>query len=404
MTATDANTADKYARRPPKHILVLTRTVVFIIVFNWSYINRIAPAFSYLGFTYAPTSLSLAIGSCTLAALLSLFLPKQLSRPSQVVYLILYFLVVIPIFVVVPLSGQFEDSTSAVLLFSVGGAFSLLGLMYRLPLAKVQVPRLPQHMFWLGVTMFSTLAILLVGLRFGFQLNSVGFSEVYDVRADYKDEIEASGSFVSYLIGWQGNVVGPLLVGLAIVKKRPSLFAAGAVSQIFLYSITGFKSLLLSTIVLATVGFLAHRRVVHRLPLLAPLFLTMLIAASSLLDWLLRTSTWTSLAVRRLLATAGLNSGYYWEYFSDHGYTYLGQSILSWLVEYPFTSSPPQLIGEEYYPGSATSANANLWADAFANFGVLGVLVFTVILGLILWLYDSATAGRDVRVPLLLPS
>jgi hypothetical protein len=47
------------------------------------------------------------------------------------------------------------------------------------------------------------------------------------------------------------------------------------------------------------------------------------------------------------------------------------------------------------------SANANFWADAYANFGYAGIVCFTLLLALVLWLYDSGSAGRDRYVTAL---
>ena len=43
----------------------------------------------------------------------------------------------------------------------------------------------------------------------------------------------------------------------------------------------------------------------------------------------------------------------------------------------PYAQEPPDLIGSVYFPGTGTHANAGLWADAYANFGVAGILAFT---------------------------
>jgi len=46
-------------------------------------------------------------------------------------------------------------------------------------------------------------------------------------------------------------------------------------------------------------------------------------------------------------------------------------------------------------------SNANLWADAYANFGYVGIIVFSLLLAVVLWLYDSVAFGRDKRLAAL---
>jgi hypothetical protein len=43
-------------------------------------------------------------------------------------------------------------------------------------------------------------------------------------------------------------------------------------------------------------------------------------------------------------------------------------------------------------------ANANIWADAMANFGLLGIIPFTIAFGVLLWILDSVAWGRDLLV------
>jgi hypothetical protein len=106
---------------------------------------------------------------------------------------------------------------------------------------------------------------------------------------------------------------------------------------------------------------------------------------------------------RRVFATPGQVGWYYFEYFSEHPLYQLRHSFLGWLGSNPYGVPPPEAIGSVYFPGTGTNANANFWADAFANFGVPGIVGFTLVLGLVLWVADGLGRGRDLRVvgPLL---
>jgi len=52
----------------------------------------------------------------------------------------------------------------------------------------------------------------------------------------------------------------------------------------------------------------------------------------------------------------------------------------------------PTLLRLDGYP------IASYWADAFANFGFAGILGFTLVLGLVLWIADGLGQRRDARV------
>ena len=106
----------------------------------------------------------------------------------------------------------------------------------------------------------------------------------------------------------------------------------------------------------------------------------------------------------RVLAVTGQLTGDYYQFFSTHTTYQLATTLpFRWFVESPYSLPSPRLIGAVYFGTPTLFANANLWADAMANFGLLGIPLFTIALGLVLWIFDIAGEGRDLRVigPLL---
>jgi hypothetical protein len=102
-----------------------------------------------------------------------------------------------------------------------------------------------------------------------------------------------------------------------------------------------------------------------------------------------------SLFIRRLVITPGLLTGLYFEYFSDNPVFLWSHSILSSFVEQPYSLPPAFLIGFEYFGSDVTSANANLWADGFANAGLGGPLVVSLLAGLFFRFADWVAVGRS---------
>jgi hypothetical protein len=130
---------------------------------------------------------------------------------------------------------------------------------------------------------------------------------------------------------------------------------------------------------------------------------TGMIIAAALLDIAFGSIVFTSLFVRRLLVTPGLLTGDYFQFFSQYPQMLLSHSILKGFITNPYGSlSPPFLIGGTYFHNASDSANANLWADAFANFGPAGVVVFSAILGVILWTFDSMTQKSSLLLASLM--
>jgi hypothetical protein len=59
----------------------------------------------------------------------------------------------------------------------------------------------------------------------------------------------------------------------------------------------------------------------------------------------------------------------------------------------------PAVIGNRYYGPTMEGANAGVWAtDGFAAFGSIGIPISSVLLGVVLMLYDSLAKKEDLRV------
>jgi len=104
----------------------------------------------------------------------------------------------------------------------------------------------------------------------------------------------------------------------------------------------------------------------------------------------------TSIFVRRVLEVPAVVTSRYFEFFSDNPTYYLAHSFLRTWVRPPSPLPPPELIGSLYFRGSWV--NGGLWADAFANFGFAGMLLFAAILGGVLWLLDVVADRTDLAI------
>ena len=114
-------------------------------------------------------------------------------------------------------------------------------------------------------------------------------------------------------------------------------------------------------------------------------------------------SNWmSSLLIRRAIATPGLLTGFYFDFFSKNEFFLYTHSFFRYFIDCPYPYAPPFLIGLHYFGNPQVSANANLWADGFANLGYLGIFLHSLILGGVLWFMDCLARPFDRRMALLL--
>jgi hypothetical protein len=68
---------------------------------------------------------------------------------------------------------------------------------------------------------------------------------------------------------------------------------------------------------------------------------------------------------------------------------------MSPFLNYPFDVEPPFIIGEHYFSKPEMSANNGIISDGYMNFGVIGVVIWSIILVMILKLLDSLTVNKN---------
>lgn len=369
----------------------------YVLVFYVSYTRALLPTYRYEGYSFF-FSPAILILTSLLAFLPSLWLPVDLQRPSQLVYWALYLLVLVPVCIVPVYSLKVSPTSTLALAAAVVASFFLLGCIYRLPLLKLNALfRWESYQFTTAVLVLTVVFYSFITYVFGFRFE-LSLLKVYDLRSEYTWELGQVGPLVAYAVNWQAYVLNPFFMGKGLVTRKFAWTAAGVGGQALLYSITGFKSVFFSAaFVLILVVLLRKpegfgRKLAYSMAGL--LFVSAVLYVRLGWIWML------SLFVNRLVAETGLLTGFYYEFFSQHAKVMLSHSILSRFSDYPYPLEPPRLIGQVYFH-SATSANANIWADAYANFGYFGIVLFTAILGLVLLVYDSVSARTDFRIATL---
>lgn len=384
-------------------LLLVMCALVYTLAVIWSYVHVISPHFAYIGYTAREVPLRALLTAIFLAVVPSVWMPSSLGRPSHIVHWILYLLVFVPSLIVPLYALNFEIARYLLLWASLLMALAALRIMSILPLLSLPRVSMTSSSFWTLVALLSCTSYIWIIFVFGLQFNIVALTEVYDLRAEYRAELAAGSGMVAYAIGWQANILNPLLISYGMIKKKLLLVFTGILGQLFIFSITGFKGVLFSAFLLFALWIALRLSRGGRYIGLSMLGgATSVIMVACVLDSLRGTIFFSSLFIRRLIDTPGLLTGFYFEFFSEQPKALLGHSILGPFVDYPYSASPPFIIGTLYFGNPETSANANVWADGFANFGYLGFFMFTLLLGMVLWVFDSLSRGVDYRLACLL--
>jgi hypothetical protein len=379
--------------------LVGAAALGYVGAIQWSYATIISPAFSYNGSVYRPAP----DGSLVLAFLVSIlptiWLPIKVSRPSQVTLWVLYILGYVPS-ILIPyyiLGSGFQGVLPLTLAIAV--SFVLLSLMVGIRSGVTYAPAASMRTFENFVIGLAILLGAYIILAFGLNLNLPALANVYDVRSAFDQAVvNTDVPFAAYALDWSMYVVNPLLMLLGLRSKRFGIFAIGLSIELLVYGTTGYKSALLSVLLVAPLLIMLARRVRPVFGLSLATASVIMVLGSIIWDQANDSILATSLFVRRLIVVPGQLVADYFDFFSQHRTYGLSDSILASLGPAPYDLAPPHLIGAVYFNAPNMDANANLWADGFANFGFAGIFGFTVLLGVMLILLDSAASGRDLRI------
>lgn len=374
--------------------------ILYIVIFNWIYLADVVPSFTYLGYAnrgeYSHFSLVL---SSLVAVGLVLRLPRSLTRPSYMIIWILFLFVYIPSSFI-PFYTLSNADRYWTYLIAQAACFFILIQLTKIPIIKLPDIPLPQNPLLRNVAALLVLVTIyallvpILGLapRFDSILN------VYEVRDEVKSDLASTGFATSYLLGWMTKVINPFLIIIGLYSKRHSLLLLGTLGQIYFFLTTGSKTTLFSIPMLLTLFYFIpkNRNRIGPALLLAPI---VIIALSKTIDVLIELPiSALSLFVRRVIATPGLLSGFYFDFFSENPFYFLSHSVLSGITTSPHSLSPPFVIGEEYFGNYGMSANANLFADGFANFGYPGMILTTLILGLYFVVLDSYAVRKRMVI------
>ena len=370
----------------------------YVAVFVLVYKSVIVPIWGYMGFR-SETTLARATAAWALAGLPSLWMPIKLTRPSQVIYWLLYLLVLVPA-CLVPIYSLNDQSRGPLFLATcLVSVFALTGLVYRLPLLPLRRIHFESYEFSVMLALLSIIFYSLMFASFGFRFHYIPFADIYSVRAQFKNTLDQASPLVAYAINWQAWVINPFVMAIGLRSRRSSWILAGAAGQFAIYSISGFRSMFFSAAFLFYILWLTRSTKTFGARLAATW--TAIFAGIGALQFFGYGLIPESLVGARMTALPGLLTGYYYDFFSSHPHVHLGHSIFRSFVTYPYALEPPYLIGYTYFHNASESANANLWADAYANFGYPGIVCFTLLFAIVLWLYDSAAVGRDMRLAAL---
>ena len=369
-------------------ILAVIAILFLRVVLDLVYVNYVHKYFEYSYpagfFSFDGINAIRLIESYLITFILAVWLSTSLYRrwrPSGIA-LVLYFVVVmLPLFSLYGLGNA-----PAPFVYAAVGSFVILIIVTGL-LPKVKVRRPGYDLLALGMIVLVGMGLYVYGMLLlsgGLERLSFDLQSVYEVRAEY---VEKKGPFMGYLVPWQANVINVFVLCYALQRRRLGLFVVAGIAQLLLFGMTGHRSFLLAPFLSGGVYFIWRKR--NALLYFAGGAILMILTSYALFI-VTKNHLVPSLLIRRLFFVPAANHFIYYDFFSqpENPFVMLSHSILSWFIKYPYDMPLTRVISWSYW-GRDFSPNVGYLGDAFANFGFVGMFLFSIILGLFLRIIDS---------------
>ena len=314
-------------------------------------------------------------------------MPKSSKKIPNVVIWLLILISYIPMLTIFSLGDG-----SRVFMYEATGFWLFVFLFLKFPtisVSSLKQSKIIRSLVFVGLT---TVVFLMILKYFGFSFN-FALTKVYEIRAKY---VAMRIPLAGYLFNWVAGIVNPILFAIFIVKKKWVPLILVLFLQSLLFSVTGHKIFIFVLPFVLALLWVVRRR--NPFAWLA-MGLTGVILLGMLSYWLANDLWISSLFIRRTFFVPAQLSFFYYDFFSNNSYTFLSQHhIFRSFSDYPYHVAPPNLIAEVYFNKPELNANNGLVADAYMNFGLVGLVLWAVILTMMLKFMDASLKGKDSKI------
>ena len=333
------------------------------------------------------------------------FFKTKIEKPSDYVNLYLYFFTYIPS-VVVPFflrkTNSFEFEYIIYLIVLTLSIIYLLKNNTRKFLILNSLKPLNKNFFFFLIFLIYSISTISFITSFGLKFNIPSFSEIYDIREEYK-EVTRGNIITRYLVGWIGYILNIFLFIYGLSKRNKFLIIFTIIFQIYIFSLMALKSHL-ATFILAYILYLYFKKYNKIRFNLFLFLLSTSVILFSILDLIIGEDIFQTLVIRRIMIVPSQLSYFHFEFFIHNEKTYWAYSFLKYINEYSYNAPPPNIIGNKYFNKPNMTAVVNFFIEGYTAFGYFGVIIVTIIFKKLMQIIDYIYVYKTNRSNLLIVS
>ena len=349
--------------------------VLYKAALDFSYTIYVSKVFEYAGFLLDFNVYNYILSNLILIVIF-FFVPTQFDKISDWFLNFFYLIILVPIG---SMYGLNQELSLSVFIMNIS-VFIIIYLMLRVK--QVKVPRLKYISRGEGIFLSSSIMMIFYLIFWYFITGAISnfnldLSKVYDFR-EINSELTNIG-FAVYVNNWVYQIFSLALLGYGFLRKNYIIIVFSLISQIIFFGVSAHKSVLFSIFMI--IGLYYFFRFTKNL-IVVPIFFTILIVISLYISFSDMRSIYPSIFIRRLFFVPAQLSYAYYDFFQNNPHDFWAQSIMSVFFETNYPEGVSKTIGN--YLGGGASANNGFVSSGYAQAGLFGVILYTLITGWIL--------------------
>ena len=366
--------------------------LLYKVILDYSFVKWIAPVFSYyMRLQYIANNNKVIISYVLLLIVLVIteFNEKRFSDVFMAVELIVMYIPMLSLY------AYSDRSTAFMLVITISYCIQeAIIRLSRTVCVDKEIVVSGSASICLEISILALIggAMLYSLINYGMgSLAAMDLMNVYSIR----EGVGYSFPF-SYIIPWVFKVVCVFVIVLGMYRKQIILFLVGFIPQFYLYLIYANKSTLFSLGLVILVYYLYSRWDIIKSLVYGLAGMTL---ASGVFYSVTGNIYPISLMVRRTLFVPATIKFSYYDFFKENELLYFADNSIGKLfgVTSKYTMEAPKLIAS-YLGVPDSHCNSGYWGDAYANYGMAGVVIFSVILVLIVLLVERISKGVPTKV------
>lgn len=355
--------------------------------------ESIAAYFSYLGMPYEYGGTGHFVIAIVLLFIGVLLIPRKLGSIVDIFVFATFLVGLLPMLVLYTFGGYNQLDA---LLFLVVCMYMTVGLNRFDMRFKIFNKTFAHSAFRFVVLIACVISFLLILRDLGFKTSLPGLSEIYDLREDFKGNISRFGI---YSLNYLAYVFAPTLMYVAIKENRYYFLLIALFLAFYSFSVAGHKTTV-GTILFSGIIALTNQRDFTSTKVLGAfvgLFLFFIIVEFSYPN-----NPISSVIIRRMILVPGQANLLWYDFFSSHEKDFFRENIPLSLILNSSYDGLAMTVGKEYLK-NGVHANASVFFNAFANVGLLSIVLIPSIIVLISKLIGPLRNLHTLGIILILP-